>query len=155
MSHLPRHFWIGHCCFLSKVSSKFMVSRFLFFHFYAEIQLMESYIPSTARTKMNSMPSFVCSCSAHGSPSIAFHNTSHNILSLWSVSCAKQDLFSTSAKSCLHASSSNFTSCQNVWKVNSLSLRLKIVLFLSLCYLFLKFCQTIVQDISSSFSIDW
>lgn len=54
-------------------------------------------MPSTARSKMNSIPSFVCAWNAHGSPSIVFYSTLHKISSLWSLYCARHDKRSISA----------------------------------------------------------
>lgn len=70
--------------------------------------------------------------------------------SLWSLSCARHDKSSVSAKSCLNALSSDLASILNCWEISSLILRLNHVHFVSLWYLFLKFLQSIVQDTSSS-----
>lgn len=126
-------------------------SQFRFFFSYREYLWTESDIPSTAHTKPNSLSSFVCAWSAHGSPSIAFHNTSHNFSSVLSLSCARQDNRSIYVKSCLIASWSHFVSCWNFWNAICFSFWLKLILSVSLWYLFLKFWHIIVQYIASFF----
>lgn len=125
--HLRHQCWIHNCLFLLRIGlgPNFGYSIYKRTIYGFNLRCLPRH------EKKNSFASFVCPCIFHGSPSNALHITSHNISSVWELSCAKQDRRSISPTSCLKASSSDLAPCLNCWYVCYLSFRLHLVLSVS------------------------
>lgn len=80
----------------SSAFSKRMMSLLFLLFLCAGYLWMEWDISGALPAKLNSMHYFYSAWHAHGSPSIYFYNTSHSMLSIWSLSCTRQDKLSRS-----------------------------------------------------------